>query len=86
MKIIGKIDKGTGQIRVVLHEWKSQTYVDIRFWYEKDGQFHPTTKGLRFNAELLPELRVAIEEAENVIERGDEIGGTRDGGHENIRG
>ena len=85
MKIIGRIERTGGEIRVVLHEWKSQTYCDIRLWYQKDGQFHPTTKGLRFNAELLPELRVAIEEAENVIERGDEIGGTRDGGHENIR-
>ena len=80
MKIIGRIEKGGGEIRVCLHEWKSQTYVDIRFWYEKDGQFHPTTKGLRFHSELLPEFIEALQEAEAVIERGEEIGGTKEVG------
>jgi len=72
MRVIGRIEKTGGQIRVVLHEWKSQTYCDIRFWYEKDGQFHPTTKGLRFNAELLPEFIEALQEAEAALERGEE--------------
>jgi len=73
MKIIGRIEKGGGEIRVVLHEWKSQVYVDIRFWYEKDGEFHPTTKGLRFNAELLPQFIEALQQAESVIERGEDV-------------
>ena len=86
MKIIGKIERTGGEIRIILSEWRSQTYVDIRLWYEKDGQFHPTTKGLRFNVELLPEFIEALQEAENVIERGDEIGGTKEAEeHENIR-
>ena len=80
MKIIGRIERTGGEIRVVLHEWKSQTYVDIRFWYEKDGQFHPTTKGLRFNAELLPQLIEALQEAGAALERGEEIGGTKEVG------
>jgi len=86
MRIIANIDKGTGQIRVVLHEWKSQVYVDIRLWYEKDGQLHPGTKGLRFHAELLPELRSALEEAEAMIERGEKIGGTDEAGEAKEKG
>ena len=80
MRIIAKIEKGGGEIRVCLHEWKSQVYVDIRLWYEKDGEFHPGTKGLRFHAELLPEVRAALEEAERLIEAGEDIGDTREMG------
>ena len=80
MKIIGKIEKGTDEIRVILHEWRDQVYCDVRLWYQKNGQFHPGTKGLRFHAELLPELRSALEEAEGVIERGEKIGGTDEAG------
>ena len=87
MRIIAKIDKGTEQIRVVLHEWKSQVCVDIRLWYLKDNEYHPGIKGLRFHAELLPELRAALEEAEVVIERGESVGGTKEAGEdENIAG
>ena len=86
MKVVGRIEKTGGEIRVILHEWKSQIYCDLRLWYLKDSEYHPTTKGLRFNAELLPEFIEALQEAENVIERGDEIGGTKEAEeHENIR-
>ena len=80
MRIIGKIDKGTGQIRVVLHEWESQAYVDIRLWYEKDGEYHPSTKGLRFHCELLPQLIEAFQQAEAMIERGEDVGDSREAG------
>ena len=87
MKVIGKIEKGTGEIRVCLHEWKSQIYCDLRLWYLKDGEFHPTTKGLRFNAELLPQFIEALQQAESVIERGESVGGTKEAGEdENIAG
>jgi len=86
MRIVAKIEKGTGEIRVILSEWKSQVYVDVRLWYEKDSQYHPTTKGLRFHAELLPELRSALEEAEGVIERGEKIGGTDEAGEAKEKG
>ena len=87
MKIIGRIDKGTEQIRVCLHEWKAQVYCDIRVWYLKGNEYHPGTKGLRFHSEFLPELRAALEEAEAVIERGESVGGTKEAGEdENIAG
>ena len=80
MKIIGRIERTGGEIRVVLHEWKSQIYCDLRLWYLKDSEYHPTTKGLRFNAELLPEFIQALEEAEGVIERGEDVGDSREAG------
>jgi len=79
MRVIARIDKGgTEQIRVVLHEWREQVYCDIRLWYEKDNGFHPTTKGLRFSAELLPGLRAAIDAAIRTIEAGEDIGDSRE--------
>jgi hypothetical protein len=80
VKIIGKIDKGTEQIRICVHEWKAQVYCDIRLWYLKGNEYHPGIKGLRFNAELLPELRSALEEAERMIEAGEEVGDSREMG------
>ena len=48
---------------------------------EKGGEFYPGPKGIRFNAELLPELRAALEAAEGVIEQGKDVGDTpREGG------
>jgi len=78
MKTIARIEKGGGEIRVILHEWREQVYCDIRLWYEKDGGFHPTTRGIRFHCELLPELRAALEKAERVIEAGENVGNSRE--------
>ena len=86
MRVIGRIEKTGGEIRVILHEWKSQIYCDLRLWYLKDSEYHPTTKGLRFNAELLPEFIQALEEAERMIETGERIGDTKEvEEHENMR-
>ncbi|MGB7296818.1 MAG: transcriptional coactivator p15/PC4 family protein [Candidatus Aminicenantales bacterium] len=80
MKVIAKIEKGGGQIRVCLDKWKSELYCDLRFWYVKDTDYHPTPKGIRFNVELLPELRAALEEAERLIEAGEDLGDSRQAG------
>ena len=83
MKHIAMIEKNSAEeIHVDLHEWKSEIYVDIRVWYRAepgaDGDVHPTTKGLRFNAELLGDLRSAIDEAIRALEDGEKIGTTRE--------
>jgi hypothetical protein len=74
-RLIAWLDKDAEEeIRVHLVEWKNQIYVDIRVWYRKDdGTFGPTTKGLRFNAELLEQLRSALDAADEAIETGVEI-------------
>jgi hypothetical protein len=83
MKHIATIEKNSAEeIHVDLHEWKSEVYVDIRVWYRAepaaDGDLHPTMKGLRFNAELLQDLRSAIDEAIRVIDSGEEIRTTQE--------
>ena len=61
-------------IRIHFVEWKKTTYVDIRVWYHDgigdDGDIHPSTKGLRINAELLPDLIRALNEAQRALEAG----------------
>jgi hypothetical protein len=86
MRHIATITKNAAEeIHVDLHEWKSDVYCDIRVWYKAepgaDGGVHPTTKGLRFNAELLPDLRSAIDAAIQAIEDGEKIGSTQETRH-----
>jgi hypothetical protein len=78
MRHIATIEKNSAEeLHVDLHEWKAETYVDIRVWYRgepgADGDVQPTKKGLRFNAELLPDLRSAIDAAIEVLENGPSV-------------
>ena len=54
-------------LKIHLNEWRSQTYADIRVWYSEkpgeNGAERPSKKGFCINAELLPELRKAVEKA-----------------------
>jgi hypothetical protein len=63
-------------IRIHFVEWKRTTYADIRVWFKveagDDGDIRPTTKGLRINAELLPDLIRALNEAQRALEAGPE--------------
>lgn len=65
------------EIQVHLVEWKGQQYIDIRIWYKpepgEDKGLHPTTKGLRFSIELLPDLKRAIDIAIQALESGVEV-------------
>ena len=39
-------------IRIKLSEFKGKEFVDCRIFYEKDGEYHPTKKGISFNQAL----------------------------------
>jgi hypothetical protein len=76
--LVGHFDKNSAEeIQVHLVEWKGQQYVDIRIWYKPEagesGGLHPSTKGIRFSAELLPDLRSAIDTTIEALEGGVEI-------------
>ena len=67
-RLLARFDKNVAEeIQIRATKWKTETYIDIRVWFKAepgdDGDIRPTTKGLRFNAELLPDLRRAIDEA-----------------------
>lgn len=79
-RLIASFQKSSAEvIRVHLVEWKGQTYVDIRVFYRKDdGTVHPTMKGVRFNVELLQDLRSALDAAILAVEDGPEVEIVRD--------
>jgi len=73
-RVIGQFQKNSSEIiKVQLQEWKGEPYVDIRVWVAgEDGApgAQPTKKGITLSAELLPELKAAIEKTIEIIERG----------------
>ena len=48
------------EVRASTVVFRGREYVDLRVFYEKDGAFHPSKKGLTLNPELIPELEKAI--------------------------
>lgn len=80
-KLIDQFNKNSVEIvKVQLHEWKSQKYIDIRAWYIEDPAKNiakkPTHKGLTLNAELLPKLIQSLQKAQGELKNkdGDENG------------
>ena len=74
-RLVAELDKNSAElIRIHFVQWKKTTYADIRVWYKTevgdDGDIKPTTKGLRINAELLPDLIRVLNEAQRALEAG----------------
>lgn len=71
-RLISEFEKNSMEtIRIHLVLWRSVMYIDIRAWYRADdGVLHPSTKGIRLNAELLPDLRSALDAAISALENG----------------
>jgi hypothetical protein len=77
-RLVAEFQKNSAEVvRIHFIEWKKTTYMDIRVWYHDgigdDGDTKPTTKGLRINAELLPDLIRALNEAQRALEAGPEV-------------
>ena len=47
-------------IRIKKSEYKGKEFVDCRIFYEKDGEYHPTKKGISFNPGIAKEVIEAI--------------------------
>ena len=47
-------------IRVKKSEYKGKEFVDCRIFYEKDGEYLPTKKGISFNPGIAKEVIEAI--------------------------
>jgi len=74
-RLVAELDKNSAElIRIHFVQWKKTTYADIRVWHKTevgdDGDIKPTTKGLRINAELLPDLIRVLNEAQRALEAG----------------
>jgi hypothetical protein len=77
-RLVAEFDKNSAElVRIHFVDWKKTTYADIRVWYKTeagdDGDIRPTTKGLRINVELLPDLIRALNEAQRLLEAGPEV-------------
>lgn len=61
-RITGRIDVGRQQIRVGTVLFNDQMYLDIRRYYESDGKWCPTPKGVMVRPELLDDLTKLVDE------------------------
>lgn len=63
------------EVRVKIVEWKCQSYIDLRVWFNSNGnEFFPTKKGITIDIELLPRLIDALEKADKALK---ETGGKK---------
>ncbi len=63
-KIIHSFPKGDDeQVRLAVHQYKGQDYIDLRVWYldETSQAFRPTRKGVSIPYESFPELKKGME-------------------------
>jgi len=50
------------EVRFSIREYKDRRYLDLRIWFRtKEGEYHPTKKGLTLSLELLPEVVRGLE-------------------------
>ncbi|MDH5720525.1 MAG: transcriptional coactivator p15/PC4 family protein [Spirochaetia bacterium] len=54
-------------IRVEISEYQGKKLLNIRTWYDNEGEFAPTKKGVSLNIEKFNELKDAILKAEEII-------------------
>lgn len=71
--LISEFKKGSAGevVKVTIHEFRGQYYLDFRVWYFPEGSenMHPTKKGINLNVEQIPELSKAILEAGEYLQR-----------------
>lgn len=54
-------------VKVQTHEWKGNSYIDIRVWLPSESEGGPdiaTKKGITLSTELIPELINCLHKAE----------------------
>ena len=57
------------EVWFTISEWKGKPYIDIRTYYEKDGEWRPTPKGLKFSATLYKDLAASVVEIGHHLEK-----------------
>lgn len=60
---------GTSDIYVDVSDYREQKRVDIRKWYEKDGELKPTKKGINMSVDEYIEFFDQIEEIDNFVRK-----------------
>jgi hypothetical protein len=83
-RLVAEFDKNSMElVKVHLTRWHNVDYVDVRVWVKGEpgssGAEQPTTRGIRISAELLPDLRSAIDVAIEALEDGPKVEIVHDG-------
>jgi hypothetical protein len=68
-QVIGVLEKNsTSKIKVMLREYKGKEFVDIRTYFDDEGEWKPTKKGVTISPgkvnELVRLLNAAVKNAE----------------------
>jgi hypothetical protein len=65
--IVHRVDRGYGEIRVILTEWRGRLRADLRLWIrdvgpdeDPSGELRSTTKGVVLKLDDLPALLEAV--------------------------
>ena len=77
-KLIAEFEKNSQEvIRVQLREFRGHQLLDVRVFYhpEEGGEVRPSKKGISVTAELVPQIRKAIEEGEKALREAGVLGG-----------
>lgn len=71
---LAEIQKNSQEkIVVELSDYGGKTYFNVRIYFQKDGEWIPTKKGVNLNVENLEELKTAIAKAEEHLNARAEI-------------
>lgn len=60
-RLVGEVDVGHQRIRVGTTLFEEQMYLDVRRFYERNGRWLPTPKGVMLRPELLPHLVALVD-------------------------
>ena len=68
-EIIKEISRGKDEvIRVGVSEYEGHDFAQVRVWYDKDGDWKPTKKGVTFNVKNISEVIDALQLAKLKLE------------------
>lgn len=63
--IIAEIQKNKRErIRISIDQYEGRDFLNVRVWFEKEGCLRPGRDGITCRLDLLPEIRKALQSAE----------------------
>jgi hypothetical protein len=70
-RVLLRLDRRDGEIRVTASKFKGYDRIGIRFWFRgQDGETYPTQKGVSLRLDEASQVASAIDEAVRVLEGG----------------
>ena len=67
------------KIQFALREYQGRYYVDLRLWFQKDGDYRPSKKGLSFSTALMPQLEQGVRHLGKAVQAAPSLGGSKKG-------